>query len=186
MPICYHEKMTLQELKMKTKSVATLTLPLSSLAFAAFLLSADAAAQIAVIQDTTEFAKVLNYSPIPGPQIARQVCTPVTVTREREAGGNVGAAIAGGVIGAVVGSRFGGGHGRDAATVAGAIGGTMIGDSVASGPVTTTHQQCNTVYESGPPSGYQVTYDYKGKLYTTTTRTPPAEYMRVRSRVTVE
>lgn len=143
-------------------------------------------AQIAVIQDNTEFAKVLNYSPIPGPQVARQVCQPVTVTREAEPGPNVGAAIAGGVIGAVVGSRFGGGHGRDAATVAGAIGGTMIGANAGSGPSTTTHQQCQTIYEAGPPSGYQVTYDYKGKLYTTILRTPPSEYLRVRNRITVE
>ena len=57
---------------------------------------------------------------------------------------------------------------------------------MASGPVTTTQQQCNTVYEAGPPSGYQVTYDYKGKLYTTTMRSPPGEYLRVRSRITLE
>ena len=150
------------------------------------MLSAGAEAQTAVIQDTTEFARVLNYSPIAGQQIPRQVCTPVTMTRERESGSNVGAAIAGGVIGAVVGSRFGGGHGRDAATVTGAIGGSMVGGNMASGPVTTTQQQCNTVYEAGPPSGYQVTYDYKGKLYTTTMRSPPGEYLRVRSRITLE
>jgi uncharacterized protein YcfJ len=149
-----------------------------------------AQAQVAVIQDTTEFARVLNYSPMPGPQVARQVCSPVTVTREREreSGTNVGGAIVGGVLGAVVGSRFGGGHGRDAATVAGAIGGSMIGGNMGSdsGSVTTTHNECHTVYEAGPPSGYQVTYDYKGKLYTTILRVPPGEYLRVRNRVTVE
>lgn len=165
----------------RTQSAAILTLLAS-----ATLVPLDGLAQTAVIQDSTEFARVLNYSPIPVPQIARQVCTPVTVTREREPGSNVGAAIAGGVIGAVVGSRFGGGHGRDAATVVGAIGGTMIGDNMASGPVTTTQHQCQTVYEAGPPNGYQVTYDYKGKLYTATTRTPPGEYLKVRSRITVE
>lgn len=141
-----------------------------------------ASAQSSVIQDNTEFAKVLNYSPIPGPQIPRQVCT--TVTTSPGSAHSPGAAIAGGVLGAVVGSRFGGGHGREAATVAGAIGGSMIGDQVGSAP--TTQQQCNTVYEPGPPAGYQVTYDYKGKLLTTTTRNPPGESLRIRNRITVE
>lgn len=155
----------------------------------------SAQAQVAVIQDTTEFAHVLNYSPMPGPQIPRQVCSPVTVTQERvvtSGGSSVGGALVGGVLGAVVGSRFGGGHGRDAATVAGAIGGSMIGGNMGSEPrssyepVTTTQTQCHTVYEAGPPSGYQVTYDYKGKLYTTILRSPPGEYLRVRNRITVE
>lgn len=135
-----------------------------------------------VIQDVTEFAKVLNYSPIPGPQVARQTCTPVTVSPGSDH--NTGAAIAGGVIGAVVGSRFGGGHGREAATVAGAIGGALVGDQAGSGP--TTQQQCRVVYEPGPPAGYQVTYDYKGKLLTTTTQFPPGEHLRIRNRVTIE
>ncbi len=168
---------------MKRTTQLTATLLLGSLALA---LPQASQAQIAVIQDSTEFARVLNYSAIPGPQIARQICNPVTITREREPGGNVGAQIAGGVLGAVVGSRFGGGHGRDAATVVGAIGGAIAGDALSSGPSTSTTQQCSVIYEPGPPSGYQVTYDYKGKLYTTTLRTPPGEYLRVRSRITVE
>lgn len=157
-----------------------------SLMLMATIVPLEGMAETAVIQDATEFARVLNYSPIAGPQIARQVCTPVTVVQERPQGENVGGAIVGGLVGALVGSRFGGGHGRDAATVAGAIGGAVVGESMASGPTTSTQQQCSVVYEPGPPSGYQVTYDYKGKLYTTTTRMPPGEYLRVRSRVTVE
>ena len=56
------------------------------------MLSLGAQAQMAVIQDSTEFARVLNYSPMPGPQVPRQVCTPVTVTQERvySNGSNVG------------------------------------------------------------------------------------------------
>lgn len=154
----------------------------AALAGAASWLPLTASAQSSVIQDTTEFAKVLNYSPIPGPQIARQVCTQVTVSPG--SAHNTGAAIAGGVVGAVVGSRFGGGHGKDAATVAGAIGGSLLGDQIGSAP--TTQEQCSTVYEPGPPAGYQVTYDYKGKLLTTTTRTPPGESLRIRNRITVE
>jgi len=158
-------------------------LPVSGAALvAALCLPLAVAAQTNVIQDTTEFAKVLNYSPIPGPQVARQVCNQVTISPGSP--NNPGAAIAGGVIGAVVGSRFGGGHGKDAATVAGAIGGSILGNQMGSAP--TTQEQCSTVYEQGPPSGYQVTYDYKGKLLTTTTRTPPGEYLRVHNRITLE
>ncbi|MBI5923149.1 MAG: glycine zipper 2TM domain-containing protein [Betaproteobacteria bacterium] len=149
---------------------------------AALCLPLTAAAQSNVIQDTTEFAKVLNYSPIPGPQVARQICNQVTVSPG--SAHNPGAAVAGGLVGAVVGSRFGGGHGKDAATVAGAIGGTLLGDQMGSAP--RTQEQCSTVFEPGPPAGYQVTYDYKGKLLTTTTRTPPGEYLRVHNRITLE
>ena len=157
-----------------------------TLTVAAGAVPLEATAQTAIIQDSTEFAKVLNYSPIPGPQIARQVCTPVSVVHERDSGSGTGGAVVGGLVGALVGSRFGGGHGRDASTVAGAIGGAMVGENMASGPSTSTHQQCSTVYEPGPPAGYQVTYDYKGKLLTTTTRTPPGEYLRIHNRVTIE
>jgi len=149
---------------------------------AVLLLPLVTLAQSNLIQDDTEFAKVLNYSPIAGPLVARRVCTPVTVAQGSEH--NAGAAVAGGLIGALVGSRFGGGHGKDAATVAGAIGGAVVGDQIGSGP--STQQQCNTVYEQGPPSGYQVTYDYQGKLLTTTTRNPPGEYLKVRTRITLE
>ena len=141
-----------------------------------------AGAQSNVIQDTVEFAKVLSYTPIQGPQVARQVCSPVTVSQG--SAHSPGGAVAGGLIGALVGSRFGGGHGKDAATVVGAIGGTIAGDQIGSGP--TTQEQCNTVYEQGPPAGYQVTYDYKGKLQTTILRYPPGESLRIHNRVTLE
>lgn len=151
---------------------------------AAILLPLAAFAQTTLIQDTTEFARVLNYSPIQGPQTARRVCAPVSVTQA--SGSNPGAAVAGGLVGALVGSRFGGGNGKAGTTIAGAIGGAMLGDALGSGPSTTTQQQCNTVYEQGQPAGYEVTYEYKGKLLTATTRMPPGEYLKVHSRVTLE
>jgi uncharacterized protein YcfJ len=136
-----------------------------------------------VIQDTTEYARVLDYKPIPGPSLARQVCSPVAVAPSSDH--NPAGAILGGLTGALVGSRFGGGGGKDAATIAGAIGGAMVGDRMGSGNAS-AQQQCTVVYEPGPPAGYQVTYDYKGKLLQTTTSSPPGEYLRVRNRITVE
>lgn len=135
-----------------------------------------------VIQDTTEFARVLDYKTIPGPGLARQVCSPAATQPSDH---STAGAVIGGLTGALVGSRFGGGNGRNATTIAGAVGGAMVGDRIGSGNGA-TQQQCETVYEPGPPAGYQVTYDYKGKLLTTTTSSPPGEYLRVRNRITVE
>lgn len=147
----------------------------------ALLLPLFAQAETAVIQDRYEPAKVLSYAPIPGPQVARQICHSIETPAPAH---NAGGAVAGGLLGALVGSRFGEGHGRDALTVAGAIGGAMAGDQIGSGPA--TQRQCNVVYEPGPPSGYQVTYDYHGRQLTAITRTPPGEYLNVHERITVE
>ena len=150
----------------------------------AMILPFAANAQTAVIQDSTDLVKVLSYSPLPGPQIARQVCEPVVVTAA--SGGSPGAAVAGGLVGALVGSRFGGGNGRAATTIAGAIGGAMLGKAIGSGAGPDTESQCSTVFDQGPPAGYQVTYDYKGKLLMVTLRQPPGEYLKIHNRVTID
>ena len=167
----------------RTLLAATLLLPLATMAEPGERYSPPATSASNVIQDSTEYARVLDYRPIPGPGLARQVCSPAAATQSSDHS-TVGAVI-GGLTGALVGSRFGGGHGRDAATIAGAVGGAMVGDRIGSGNAA-TQQQCDTVYEPGPPAGYQVTYDYKGKLLTTTTSSLPGEYLRVRNRITVE
>ena len=165
----------------RTLLAASLLLPLAALAQNRYAPPQPAPSN--VIQDNTEFAKVLNYTAIPGPTIARQVCQPVAVSPAADH--NPAGAIIGGLTGALVGSRFGSGHGMDATTNAGAVGGAMDGDRVGSGSAT-VQQQCHTVYDAGPPVGYQVTYDYKGKLLTTTTAYPPGEFLKIRNRITVE
>ena len=60
-----------------------------------------------VIQDTTEYARVLDYKPLPGPDLARQVCTPVAAPQGPDH--NATGAVIGGLTGALVGSRFGSG-----------------------------------------------------------------------------
>lgn len=154
-----------------------------SLATALLLPIAAMAVSNNVLEDSTDYAKVLNVTPLNGQPIARQVCGPVTYSPPAEHNG-VGA-IVGGLTGALVGSRFGGGHGRDAATVAGAVGGAMLGDRIGSGD-SVAREQCNTVYEPGPPAGYQVTYDYHGQLSTITLNHAPGEYLRLHKRITVE
>ena len=163
----------------RTLLAAALLLPLATMAEHRYSPPPPLTATSNIIQDTTEYARVLDYKPIPGPGLARQVCSPVAASSDH----NTAGAVLGGLTGALVGSRFGGGHGRDAATIAGAVGGAMVGDRMGSG---SPQQQCDTVYEPGPPAGYQVTYDYKGRLLSTTTANPPGEFLRVRNRITVE
>lgn len=109
--------------------------------------------------------------------------------QQRSAGGS----IIGGIAGALVGNQVGGGSGRAAATAAGAIAGAVIGDRVDNdgrpvGQPMTQEQavrQCRTVesYESRTV-GYDVTYDYRGRNYTSVMSRDPGQ--RVRLRVSVE
>lgn len=157
------------------------------LAITALLLPVVAFAQPpTVVQDSTDYARVLSAAPISGPPVARQVCQ--TVSSARPAEHSTGGAILGGLTGALVGSRFGSGHGRDAATVAGAVGGAVIGDRVgaANSSETVNREQCETVYEAGPPTGYQVTYEYQGQRGTVTMSHPPGDYVKLRKVVTVD
>jgi len=139
-----------------------------------------------IIQDSTEFARVLSFTPINGPPVARQVCSPVTSTKPAEH--NAGGAILGGLTGALIGSRFGGGRGKDAATVAGAIGGAVVGDRIgsANSSDTVTQDRCETVYENGRPTGYQVTYEYQGQRGTVVMNHAPGEFVKVRKTLTIE
>lgn len=136
------------------------------------------------VESSTEYARVVRVMPIRGPDVARQVCRPVSV--ERQVDHNPGGAILGGIAGAVVGSRFGGGHGRDAATVAGAIGGAMAGDRLGRGNEVDTTQECETVYERGEPSSYDVTYEYRGERHTVNLGYDPGDRVRIRKTLTVE
>ena len=110
--------------------------------------------------------------------------------QQRSAGG----AIIGGIAGALLGNQVGGGSGRAAATAAGAIAGAVVGDRVGNNGQQMAQprdgqeqavRQCRTVdaYESRT-IGYDVTYDYRGRNYTSMMQRDPGE--RVRLRVSVE
>ena len=147
------------------------------------LLPLTATASPSVLQDSVEYARVLSSVPIAGRPIARRECQRLGGSQP-EAHNGFGAVL-GGLTGALVGSRFGGGHGRDASTVVGAIGGAMLGDRLGGGDDDGA-EQCNTVYEPGPPQGYQVTYDYQGRRATVVLRHPPGDFLRLHRRVTLE
>lgn len=111
--------------------------------------------------------------------------------QERSAGGS----IIGGIAGALIGNQIGGGTGRTTATAAGAIAGAIAGDridnanrQVAPGPQQVTEQavrQCRTVdaWETRTV-GYDVTYDYRGRNYTSVMAYDPGQ--RIKLRVSVE
>jgi uncharacterized protein YcfJ len=134
-------------------------------------------------------------------QYAQQSQYPQQPAQQRSAGGAILGAIAGGIIG----NQVGGGSGRAAATAVGVMAGAVAGDRIsnngrpldqgqyANGQYAQQQQpyqeqavrQCRMVdaYQSRT-TGYDVTYDYRGRSYTTFTQRDPGE--RIRLRVTVE
>lgn len=165
-----------------------LTLLLTALGASAF----PASAQIAEFE---EYGRVTRVQPrIEQIRQPREECrteyiqAPVAQPQQRSAGGALLGAVAGGIIG----NQVGGGSGRAAATALGAVAGAVAGDRISNNgqPVQSQYQeqavrQCRTVdaYESRT-MGYDVTYDYRGRSYTTMMDRDPGQ--RVRLRVTVE
>lgn len=127
----------------------------------------------------TEYVQAPQYQPAP---------------QQRSPGG----AIVGGIVGGLLGNQVGGGSGRAAATAIGAVAGAVVGDRVdnqgrpvANQPYSSQYpqeqavRQCRMVeaYESRTV-GYDVTYTYNGRSYTSMMDRDPGQ--RVRLRVTVE
>ena len=110
--------------------------------------------------------------------------------QQRSSGGS----IVGGIAGALLGNQVGGGTGRVAATAAGAIAGAVAGDRIDNDgrnynqPQQIQEQavrQCRTVESvESRTNGYEVTYDYRGRNYTSVMARDPGQ--RVRLRVSVE
>ncbi|MES2019508.1 MAG: glycine zipper 2TM domain-containing protein [Pseudomonadota bacterium] len=127
----------------------------------------------------TEYVQAPAYQPAP--------------QQERSAGGAIIGAIAGGILG----HQVGGGTGRAAATAVGVMAGAVVGDKVANqgrdnqpqyaqqGSQEQAVRQCRMVdaWESRTV-GYNVTYDYNGRSYTSIMDRDPGN--RVRLRVSVE
>ena len=140
-----------------------------------------------------DFAEVLDVQPIVRlvtVTVPRRECWSEEVYVEgRRSRGSAGSTIAGGLIGGVIGRQIGGGSGRDAMTLVGALVGSAIGTESAranrrqsDGHVQTV-QRCETrdeVREEERIDGYQATYLYNGREYTTRTRNDPGERLRVR------
>lgn len=127
-------------------------------------------------------------------QVPRQECGIEVITEQRPAAvsnGGYGGAIVGGLAGGVLGNQVGRGHGREAATAAGAVIGALTGDRLANGqpaPVEQTQREvrtCRTVNDLQQRiTGYRVSYEYHGQMYTTVMRQQPGHSLPVRVSVT--
>jgi uncharacterized protein YcfJ len=100
-------------------------------------------------------------------------------------------AIIGGIAGGLLGSQVGKGNGRVAGAAVGAGVGAVVGDRIgnnqSAGYTNRPVEHCSTVdnWET-VTSGYQVTYLYNGREYTTMTETDPGRTIRVKVAVAPE
>lgn len=125
----------------------------------------------------------------------REVCWTESVThRTPRRSGSATPEIVGGIIGGVVGNQFGSGRGKGVATVAGAIlGGSIAHDYKkrrAYGYDTYTEpvERCeiqHEYYEEERIVGYDVKYQYNGRVYRTRMDRDPGREVRVRVKVAV-
>ncbi len=153
--------------------------------------------------DFEDFAKVTSVTPqVEQINRPRQDCRTEIVPVQRQvqtnqagATHNTGAAIVGGIAGALIGRQVGHGDGRSAATAAGAIIGAISGDRMennsnaqAATETITTEQEvkrCRMVdHWESRNTGYNVTYDYKGRQYTSLLSYDPGTRLRVNVVVT--
>lgn len=150
----------------------------------------------AQVAEFVEYGNVLRVKPrLEQIREPREECrteyvqVPVAQPQQRGHGGAILGAIAGGLLG----NQVGGGSGRAAATAVGVVAGTMVGDRVQNdgravpqaGYQEQAVRQCRTVESiESRTNGYEVTYDYRGRSYTTIMPTDPGT--RVRLRVSVE
>lgn len=131
--------------------------------------------------DDTVYAPVVSTRPFfTQVQVAepQQVCQNEQVVYRDpvySSGSNPAGTIIGGIIGGVVGHQFGGGRGRDVATAIGAVvgagAGSQVGTTYQGGQEHVGYQQrCSVVnayhYEQRV-QGYDVTYQFNGRLYNT-------------------
>ncbi len=139
----------------------------------------------------TEYARVIESYPITE---TVRVSSPQRecweeITRYENHNNGTTAALIGAVAGGVVGNRFGEGKGKDAMTVAGALLGASIGhDTAYRGGETypVSRQRCQVRHERHQEErivGYNVTYRYQGREYSTRMPYDPGDRIRVQVNV---
>ncbi len=146
---------------------------------------------LAYAAEFEDFANVTRVSPqVEQVNRPRQECKTEYVPVERSQGRGVGGSILGGVAGALLGNQIGGGNGRTAATAAGAIAGAVVGDRLENDGSGTTIgeqpvRQCRTIDQwETRRNGYAVTYEYRGRTYTSVMPDEPGDRIKVRVSVT--
>jgi uncharacterized protein YcfJ len=142
--------------------------------------------------DFEDFGRVVRVTPqVQQVNVPRQECRTEVVQVQQQPQRSVGGSIIGGLIGGLAGNQVGGGTGRSVATAAGAIAGAVAGDRIDNanqqyGGVNEQQvKQCRTVdHWESRNNGYEVTYDYRGRNYTSMMSYDPGE--RIKLRVLVE
>ena len=141
------------------------------------LVTASAAAAVPAFAQQ-EQGRVLSATPVVQQvAIPQQVCGSDYVYTRRQPSG--GGALLGAIVGGLAGSAIGGGSGRAAATAIGMMGGSIVGNNVEAGPPGYYPvQRCGTQtsYETRTV-GYDVTYEYAGRRYTTRTDYNPGAWI---------
>ncbi|MET3130443.1 uncharacterized protein YcfJ [Oxalobacteraceae bacterium GrIS 1.11] len=144
--------------------------------------------------DFEDFGRVVRTTPqVEQVNHPRQECrTEYVQTQQQPQQRSMGGSVIGGIAGALLGNQVGGGNGRTAATAAGAIAGAITGDRIdnngnnnGGGTQEQAVKQCRTVdHWESRNNGFEVTYDYRGRNYTSMMSYDPGQ--RVRLRVSVE
>jgi uncharacterized protein YcfJ len=147
------------------------------------------AAMPAVYRAPARYASVLDVRPVTRTvQEPRQVCRDEPVVQQAPVRDEqrVLGTLAGAAIGGLLGNQVGSGDGRKLATIAGTVAGGYAGNRIQdrvqrTNTVTTTEQRCETVYDTREEAlGYDVTYQFDGRVQTVRMDEAPAERLPVR------
>lgn len=169
--------------------------PAIPLSAAAVLLGMSSVSLAGHGRDDVDYARVTHVEPIVRHVTVttpRRECWEEPVTHyETRNDYTTGRTILGGLIGAAIGNQIGRGRGNDAATVVGGLAGAAIGANSAKRDRYTEEyvsyeEHCRTVHERHTEEridGYEVTYRYGGRTYTTITDEHPGKHIPVDVRV---
>lgn len=128
-----------------------------------------------------DYAQVTNVSPNYVDTNQRQtVCEDVDVYTPGDNSSPIGSVI-GGVAGGLLGNQVGKGNGRTTATAAGAVIGAFTGNNLgSSNGSASTRRQCHTVNNIvNQQSGYAVTFNYNGHVFTSILPRDPGPQVRL-------
>ena len=152
------------------------------------------AAAAAHASDFDDFGRVLSVAPqVEQFNQPRQECRTEYVQVQRQPQQrSVGGSIIGGIAGGLLGNQVGGGNGRTAATAAGAIAGAITGDRIDNNgyvvqapPSEEAVRQCRMVdHWESRTNGYNVTYEYHGRNFTSVMPYDPGQRVRLHVAVT--
>lgn len=147
--------------------------------------------------DFDDFGRVLSVAPqVEQFNQPRQECRTeyVQVQRQQQPQQrSMGGSIIGGIAGGLLGNQVGGGNGRTAATAVGAIAGAITGDRLDNNQQQQQPPQmgeeavrrCQTVdHWESRTNGYNVTYEYHGRNFTSVLPYDPGQRVKLHVAVT--